>query len=103
MWFIIIFGSIPVLRILFLRFGQNTKTPASSTFDHTQRSAHLNRGRSANDNWVPLGDTADTRAIYDPSKKQVYKAESEETLPERSREGYIVVTHETQVKREDLP
>jgi hypothetical protein len=107
MWFIIIFGSIPVLRLFFIRFGQNIKTPASNPFDHTPRSAHLNPSRSKNDTWVPLSDRAKAWATYDPSTKRVYNsrgAESEEEiLPERSRGAQIVVTHETQVKREDLP
>lgn len=102
MWFIIIFGSIPVLRLLFIRIGQSSKTPASSTFDHAQRSNHLNLSRSANDTWMPLHDRADARAIYDPSAKQMYKEESDDALPDRSQ-GRIRVTHETQIKREDLP
>lgn len=106
MWFIIIFGSIPVLRLFFIRFRQNIKTSAKYQFDNTP-SAHLNPSGSNNDNWVPLDDRAKAWATYDPSTKRVYSTHrpesEEEILPERSQGGQIVVTHETQVKRDDLP
>lgn len=103
MWFIIIFGSIPVLRLLFIRFTQSTKTSASYPFDQGQRSGpHMHLSRSTNDTWVQLGDRAETHATYDPSSKRAYTAESEEDiLPDRTGDGHIMVTRETQVKRED--
>lgn len=106
MWFIIIFGSIPPLRLFFVRFRQNMKPPSSYASNNIARSAHVDPSRGNDDAWVPLGDRAKAWATYDPSTKRVYnsrKAESEEEiLPERSHGDQIVVTHETQIKREDI-
>ena len=104
MWFIIIFGSIPVLRPFFIRFGQTIRTSTGDSSEGNRRSVHRSTGRSKNDTWVPLSDrgtnrvTCDSSAVYNP-----HDAESEENiLPGRSRGGLIMVTRDIEVSAKDV-
>ncbi|KAG6993885.1 hypothetical protein G7Y79_00050g086220 [Physcia stellaris] len=100
MWFIIIFGSIPVLRPFFIRFGQTIRTTPSG-----HRSSRQNTNRSKNDIWVPLEDRGNAWATCDTSKLAYSSrdAESEEEiLPRSSGVGQIMVTRDVQVTRKDM-
>ena len=106
MWFIIIFGSIPVLRPLFIRFGQAIKTSTGDTSGFNRRSSRQNTNRSKNDIWVPLGDRGNAWATCNPSAKMDYNTRDteseEEILPGRTRGGEILVTRDVQVTRKDV-
>ena len=104
MWFIIIFGSIPVLRPFFIRFGQTLKTSTDDSSQGNRRSAHRDTGRSKNNTWVPLGDrgnnwvTCDSSAVYNPQDAE----SEEEILPGRSHRGLIMVTRDIEVSGKDV-
>ena len=106
MWFIIIFGSIPVLRPFFIRFGQTIKTSTNQSSDLNRRSEQQNTGRSKNDTWIPLGDRANAWTTCDPmaskAKNSVDAGSEEDILTGRSRSGHIMVTRDVQVTSKDV-
>jgi len=96
MWFIIIFGSIPMLRSFFSRFGPKNQTVEGYGFNHTSRSTTLKQLSRSNEDWVPLDDRSNTQAAYSPSAKtreMMRKSESgEELVPGKLPGGQIMKT-----------
>ncbi|KAJ6096432.1 hypothetical protein N7486_007178 [Penicillium sp. IBT 16267x] len=106
MWFIIIFGSIPTLRLFFIRFTQDLK---SATGFSSRSSGKRSNGqgyisdREQRQSWVELNDrppgswnphaTAITSATHDSEDAQ----RREETQPNDQR---ILVTKDTVVSEE---
>ena len=105
MWFIIIFGSIPVLRPFFVRFTQDIK----SATGHSSKSRDNSRGyprddRNQRESWVQLNDepqvnftphdTAITSASHDAGNTQLGAKEP--------TGRHILVTKDTSVVSERL-
>jgi len=96
MWFIIIFGSVPSLRVFSTRASQNPQTSTSVPSDYNRRHSFPNP-RRGNETWVPPSDRRKTWAGYMPSGK----AESEREILSERPGRQIVVTRETEVKRDN--
>lgn len=104
MWFIIIFGSIPVLRSFFMRFANNVATSSGYPFESTSRSNPPSPNHSSKNNWIPLDETSKAWTTCEPSTETAYNSrenESEENiLPEMLRNGQITVTKTAHVQKD---
>ncbi|UNI14258.1 hypothetical protein JDV02_000905 [Purpureocillium takamizusanense] len=112
MWFIIIFGSIPVLRPFFVRFSQSIKATAGSSRSGqrgTGRSAKSSRSREQDDAWMQLYDRpAAFRADREPSLTSQEPddhagTEDEHYLTDRGSGHVIIVTKDVSVVSERNP
>jgi len=111
MWFIIIFGSIPVLRPFFVRFSQSIKgtTGSARSRDRTGRSTKTSRSREQDDSWMQLYDRpAAFRVCRDPSVTSRETDDhagtgDEQCLTNRGSGGVIVVTKDVSVVSERCP
>ncbi|GJN77429.1 O-methyltransferase [Purpureocillium lilacinum] len=111
MWFIIIFGSIPVLRPFFVRFSQSIKgtTGSACSRDRTGRSTKTSRSREQDDSWMQLYDRpAAFRVCRDPSVTSRETDDhagtgDEQCLTNRGSGGVIVVTKDVSVVSERCP
>lgn len=105
MWFIIIFGSIPVLRAFFVRFARTVTTSPDYQFERTSRTVPLDGSHTGKNNWISLNEASNAWTTCEPSTETTYNpgdAESEENiLPEDLRNGKITVTKTTQVQKEN--
>lgn len=73
MWFIIIFGSIPVLRPFFVRFTQDIKIATGSSSKSKENNHMYSReSRSQRESWIQLND--DPRADFIPHEAAVASA-----------------------------
>jgi hypothetical protein len=90
MWFIIVFGSIPVLRPLFRRFTQDLKTVTGKSRDLTNPSTHLSTRRNANDSWMQLDDRRSHAWVAHEYRSQ--RGESEEEILTGPSQDQIIVT-----------
>lgn len=103
MWFIIIFGSIPVLRTFFMRFFQNVSTSSDYPLEYPTRTAP-GRNVSSKSNWLPLEASPRTWATCEPSTQMTSNsrtAESEDESPAKVLgSGQIMVTHTAHVQKE---
>ncbi|KAJ6446468.1 S-adenosyl-L-methionine-dependent methyltransferase [Purpureocillium lavendulum] len=106
MWFIIIFGSIPVLRPFFVRFSQSIKatTGSARSKERTSRSTKTSRSREQGDEWMQLYDRAGPQGSgRDPSLTSQdtddhgRRGEDEQRLTNRASSGAIVVTKDVSV------
>ena len=71
MWFIIIFGSIPVLRPFFIRFAQSIKTATGNPSKRSSLPTYLSTSRTPNDVWVQLEGKPHARAVNDSAKSKL--------------------------------
>ena len=91
MWFIIIFGSIPVLRPVFIRFAQSVKIAASQPREHSMGSYYLTSFRKPNDTWAPLSGKNHAGATHVSAHSRMtqstrHRESEEDILPEPVRE-----------------
>lgn len=104
MWFIIIFGSIPVLRSFFMRFVQNGTSNSNYPLDYTSRTTP-GRDLSSKSDWLPLDAGPRAWTTCEPSTQtgsNLRNAESEEgSLTDMLRSGQITVTQTAHVEKED--
>lgn len=72
MWFIIIFGSIPALRTLFVRLAQNIKIATGRPRKRRTRSAYGTASSKLNEVWVQLSGSTHPWATYDSSPHDAF-------------------------------
>ncbi|KAJ5089737.1 hypothetical protein N7532_008421 [Penicillium argentinense] len=101
MWFIIIFGSIPVLRPFFVRFTQDIKV-ATGHSSSTKNSSGSGESRNQRESWVRLNDNPQTNFAPHGS---AYTSASHDTEHSQRRLAeatgkQILVTRDTSVVSE---
>jgi len=103
MWFIIIFGSIPVLRSFFMRFFQNVTNSSDYPLEYSSRTAP-GKNLNSKSNWLPLDAGPRAWTTCEPSTQtgtNSRNTESEEGLTDMMRRGQITVTQTAHVEKED--
>ncbi|KAF7586329.1 hypothetical protein BBP40_009057 [Aspergillus hancockii] len=65
MWFIIIFGSIPVLRPFFVRFTHDIKTAAGNGRSRSQTNPldYMNGSRPQHESWIQLDERSNSTSV----------------------------------------
>jgi hypothetical protein len=107
MWFILIFGSIPVLRPFFVRFSQSIKTVAgySSSRSRTHADGDRSGSRPNDETWINLdGQQHNPWIANGPRTKKGVSVGihggSEENILSTTYPDQIVVTKKTTVMEE---
>ncbi|KAH8431080.1 uncharacterized protein LDX57_008742 [Aspergillus melleus] len=101
MWFILIFGSIPVLRPFFVRFSQSIKSAAYGSSRNRSLQPHSG---SNNDAWMYLRDRPHrswvSRGKEDSKGTNGFNSNSQEEILGFELRDQIVVTRNTTVIEE---
>ncbi|KAB8231305.1 uncharacterized protein BDW43DRAFT_313119 [Aspergillus alliaceus] len=108
MWFIIIFGSIPVLRPFFVRFTQDIKSAAGYGHSRsgTTPSDYLNDSHNRRESWIQLDDQSQSTCVtrvstYAKGALDGHGRESDDTSIKPQQSGrQILVTRQTTVESE---
>ncbi|KAE8378660.1 hypothetical protein BDV26DRAFT_292056 [Aspergillus bertholletiae] len=108
MWFIIIFGSVPVLRPFFVRFTQDVKSAAGygTSRSRTNPSDYLSSGRNNRESWMQLGDQSQGTCVshvsaYAKKDSGLQDGQNHEDTHGRRQPGrQIYVTRHTSVESE---
>lgn len=68
MWFIIIFGSIPVLRPIFIRFAQSIRTAAEQSRQRSNHPPYLTTSADSKSTWVQLDGKTQASATHNSAR-----------------------------------
>ncbi|KOC16693.1 hypothetical protein AFLA70_289g001621 [Aspergillus flavus AF70] len=108
MWFIIIFGSIPVLRPFFVRFTQDIKSAAGygHSRSRTNPSDYLCSGRNNRESWMQLDDRSHSTYVtpvstYAKTDSYLQRGENGDcTFGQQQSGRQILMTRHTSVESE---
>ncbi|KAE8159855.1 hypothetical protein BDV40DRAFT_302867 [Aspergillus tamarii] len=108
MWFIIIFGSIPVLRPFFVRFTQDIKSAAGygHSRSRTNPSDYLSSDRNNRESWMQLDDRSQSTYVthistYAKTDSDLQHGENDDYALGQEQSGrQILVTRHTSVESE---
>lgn len=104
MWFIIIFGSIPVLRPIFIRFTQDIKM-ATGNYSKSKVNSHayVRESRSQRESWIQLNDDPQANFTYESAVTSA--SHNTDNIPRGASEPtgrHILVTKDTSVVSQRL-
>lgn len=104
MWFIIIFGSIPVLRPFFVRFTQDIRSAIDDSSKRSDTSRrYLSESRNRRESWVQLSDRplpnfSTNVAVFTSASHYADQAQADDDYGATGR--HIIVTKDTTVTSE---